>query len=76
MIADTEVLAQESASTADTPWPLLQRSLARASRMPSERMRSWSQQMMLRLALFWLSAAIAWAGLRAASDLTVRRWQR
>jgi hypothetical protein len=44
--------------------------------MPSERMRSWTQQMMLRLALFWLSFAIAWAGMRALSELTLRRWLR
>ena len=71
MIADTEALAP---STVDAPWPLLQKNLARVQRMPSERMRSWSQQILLRLALGWLSLAIAWAGVRTASDLTLRRW--
>ena len=73
MNADTEVLAAASASTADSPWPLLYRALARTRRLPGERMRSWSQQIMLRLALSWLSLAIAWAGLRAAGDLALRR---
>jgi hypothetical protein len=76
MTADSDTLARGGAAKADTLWPLLQKSLARAQRLPSDRMRSWSQQMMLRLALFWLSFAIAWAGVRALSELTLRRWLR
>jgi len=76
MAAESDTLARGGAANADTLWPLLQKSLARAQSMPSERMRSWTQQMMLRLALFWLSFAIAWAGMRALSELTLRRWLR
>jgi hypothetical protein len=75
MTADVEALASQSTPAATT-WPLLQKGIARSKRMQSTRLRRFMQSALLRLALAWLSFAIALAAWKAVAGFTARRYFR
>ena len=75
MTADVETLASEKTPAAKT-WPFLQKTLARSKRMQSVRVRRFMQNAVLKLALAWLSFAIALAAWRALAGFTARRYFR
>jgi hypothetical protein len=73
MTADVETLASQSTPAAAT-WPFLQKGIARSKRMQSARVRRFMQSALLKLALAWLSFAIALAAWKALAGFTVRRY--
>ena len=75
MTADVEALASEETPAAAT-WPILQKALARSRRMQSARVRRFMQNAMLKLALAWLSFAIALAAWRVVVSFAARRYFR
>ena len=49
-------------------WPVLESSLDRASRLPSPRVGRWVQGLLVKMALFWLSASLGLVVVRMACD--------
>jgi len=73
MTADVEAVVSQSTPAA-AAWPFLQKAIARSKRMQSIRVRRFMQSALLKLALAWLSFAIALAAWRALAGFTARRY--
>lgn len=66
--------AEIHSSPAVHPYPRLQQQMRRLGGVASPRLRVFLQAGLLRLALLWLSASIAWATFRVAVEHGRRRW--